>query len=927
MRKTLLTLIVGLSLTAMLSAMMWPDDFTQTLTKKLHALQENLRMEKVYVQMDKMHYRAGETIWLAGYVRALTNFSTAGESEILHIELLNAAGNEVETRGFQVVDGKAEGTLELPKDLPTGNYQLRAYTHWQLNEKNPAIFHQQVFVKGITAQKETPAAKTSNAYTLDFMPEGGSLVYGLKSRIAFNMVDSKGLPVEVEGQIKDEQGTLVTAFSSAIHGMGAFDLLPEEGIEYTVEITKPDNFNGKVNLPKALGKGVVLRLENIDEASAEISLQSSERQRLQIILRQGGKIVYQGTTETQDTQITKHIPFVDLQMGVAQLTLFDTEMRPLAERLLYVESNKKLNIEVKTDKETYGPGEEVNLSLTVSDENGRPCAADLSLAAIEMELATASAGKGSSMISWMTLESELKGSIYKPQSFFYASTLVNKEGVDYLLMTQGWRRYEWQHLLSQSPEMPAYPAEQLALTGTVVNAYNQLPLAGAQVMLNEGEQVVETDKNGQFVLSRTHPERGVTLYVSSPGFGTQQQRIIGMPTALKYEMQVQAVVTPQTRDRLGVKPNRARVALQDPAPHIDREINNLFGPSLLPYDWPQARFKPVAQVESVFIEPVFNKETAILNMKEVGIYSYGRVPVFPRDPNLQSVTQFDAAEIEHISVRGVNDFASLSAGVYQSDSESASISIRGARPSGTMYIVDGVKVRGGAELPQGAMDKVQVYLGGAPAEFGDFTGGVIVMESKGPRMMWMMDTVAIIEKWPQATNLEDVLSQITPPKGEVKGACSVTVFVDENGQYKRHRLSWTTHREWSKILKPLLPQLQFDPAITTEGTPYPYHVDMPFAFYADDELAKDHPTDTLSLPELQSKTDFYAARSFYVPSAEAMKGKYDDRTTLYWNGRLKVPASGRLVVRFRTSDVATRFGIVVEGIGEEGRIGRMTIGE
>jgi hypothetical protein len=836
------------------------------------------------------------------------------------VELLNDTGMQLESRGFEVVDGKAEGTIELSDELPTGNYQVRAYTHWQLNEKEPPIFDRQIFVKGLGAKKERSASAESLSYKLDFMPEGGYLVNGLKSRLAFKMTDGKGLPVEVAGSIKDERGNQIATFESAINGMGAFDFAPQAGAAYKVEISEPADFDSKIALPAALEQGVVLRLESISEDLAEITIQSLERQPVEIVLIQRGEVVFKRKAETKNGEILKQIPLSDLQMGVAQLTLFDQQNRPLAERLLYVQGKKHLNIEVQTDKETYGPREEVKLSLTVSDETGRPCAADLSLAAVEAELASAGAGKGSHMTTWMTLESELKGKVYNPQSYFYSHSKVDKVAVDYLLMTQGWRRYDWQQKLSNVA--PAIPAEQLSLTGTVVNAYNQLPLSGAQVTLNEGDLVVETDANGKFTLPRTHPDRAVTLYISAPGFGTQQQRIIGMPTTLRYEMRVLPVVTPQTKDRLGVKPDRAKFALQEPVPNISNQLEANFTPAIIPFSWPERQFVPISRVVSTPVEPeAFDTETSTLNMKEVGIYSYGRVPVFSRDPNLQSVTQFDAKEIEHIGVRDVIDFAALSAGVFQPDAGSAELSFRGALPSSTQYIVDGVKVRGGAELPKGAMGKVQVYLGGAPAEFGDFTGGVIVMESKGPRMMWLMDTVAIIDVLPQTTNLEEVLSQVSPPPGEVQGKCEVTVFVDEEGNYKRHKFNWTTHKSWTKTLKPLLSQLEFEPAITTAGTPYPYHIDLPIAFYADDELAKDHPTDTLTLPEVRSAADFYAARSFYVPSAAELKGKTDDRTTIYWNGRLQVPASGRLVVRFRTSDVATRFGVVVEGIGEEGRMG------
>lgn len=920
MRKKILFLIVGLCLTATLSAMMWPDNFTEKLKEKLKTFQQYLPMEQVYVQMDKMHYRAGETIWLAGYVRSLADLSKAGPSEILQIELLDAAGKALEKRGFQLSEGKAEGTIELPNELPTGTYQLRAYTHWQLNEREPAIFHQPVFVKGISGPGSKTDILSDKGYQLDFMPEGGSLIYGLKSRVAFKMVDEKGLPVEVAGTIKDGQGKLITTFSSEMHGMGSFDFVPKEGVSYQVEIIRPADVEQSLRLPQALPDGFVIRLEEINAEFAEVKIIGNKRQAITMVLRQHGDVVYEGKAEIGKDGIERKIPVGDLVQGVAQLTIFDSESRPFAERLIYVPGKKHLNIEVKTNQSSYGPGEEVKLSLTVSDEAGRPCAADLSLAAIAADLAEARAEKGSNLISWMTWESHLRGSVFQPQSYFDGKNQVIPQAVDYLLLTHGWRRYDWQYVLSENPVVPAIPAEQLALRGEVVNAYNQLPIEGAQVMLYEGEEIVQTDAKGHFRIPRRDAYRAVTLYISAPGFGTQQQRIIGVPGALKYELAVKPVVTPQTKERLSVKPDPFQGRVQPSAPDIASQLSKNYAPLHQAYFWPATQPAPVRQVEMKPPGPSFDEATSTLNMKEVGIYGT-RVPVFPRDPNLQSVTQFDATEIQHIPVRSINDFAALSAGVYQADAEGSALNVRGGRSTSNQYIVDGVKVRGTGELPQGAMKKVQIYLSGAPAEYGDFTGGLIVMESKGPRMMWMMDTVAVIETPPRPVNMEEVLSQVNPPQGEVKGSSWVTVFVDEKGRYKRHKIQNSTHKGWTKSLKTVLPSLNFEPAITTAGTPYAYQVDLPFAFYADDELAKDHPTDTLTLPELRSSADFYAERSFYVPSPAQLKGKTDERTTLYWNGRLSVPASGRLTVRFRTSDVATRFAVVVEGIGDDGRLG------
>ena len=56
---------------------------------------------------------------------------------------------------------------------------------------------------------------------------------------------------------------------------------------------------------------------------------------------------------------------------------------------------------------------------------------------------------------------------------------------------------------------------------------------------------------------------------------------------------------------------------------------------------------------------------------------------------------------------------------------------RGSRPQSTMYIVDGVKTRNGVlGIPGGAIGHVTVYTGGVPAKYGDFTGGVVVIETR-----------------------------------------------------------------------------------------------------------------------------------------------------------------------------------------------------
>ncbi len=104
--------------------------------------------------------------------------------------------------------------------------------------------------------------------------------------------------------------------------------------------------------------------------------------------------------------------------------------------------------------------------------------------------------------------------------------------------------------------------------------------------------------------------------------------------------------------------------------------------------------------------------------------------VFEKDPAV--VTTLSQADIKNIPRQNVQSLAALTAGVFQSDQGATDISIRGARSSSTTYIVDGVKVRGQTPVPQAAIQQLQVYTGGTPAEFGDFTGGVISYTTMNP---------------------------------------------------------------------------------------------------------------------------------------------------------------------------------------------------
>ncbi len=88
-------------------------------------------------------------------------------------------------------------------------------------------------------------------------------------------------------------------------------------------------------------------------------------------------------------------------------------------------------------------------------------------------------------------------------------------------------------------------------------------------------------------------------------------------------------------------------------------------------------------------------------------------------------------DIKNATSRDVKNIASTTAGVNQRD-DGANLNIKGARSNSTYYYIDGVKVRGSIALPQQGIEQISVITGGIPAQYGDATGGIVTMTTRGP---------------------------------------------------------------------------------------------------------------------------------------------------------------------------------------------------
>ena len=125
----------------------------------------------------------------------------------------------------------------------------------------------------------------------------------------------------------------------------------------------------------------------------------------------------------------------------------------------------------------------------------------------------------------------------------------------------------------------------------------------------------------------------------------------------------------------------------------------------------------------------FAFEEAGIDLAEVVVVEY-KNPVMTVDETTQGAT-ITSDEVKRLGSRNINAIAGISAGATAAD-EGAEVSIRGARTDATQYIIDGIRVTGGALIPETEIDQLQVVTGGVEAKYGDLSGGIIAITTKGP---------------------------------------------------------------------------------------------------------------------------------------------------------------------------------------------------
>ena len=281
---------------------------------------------------------------------------------------------------------------------------------------------------------------------MTFFPEGGNLILGLQSKVAFKIINERGENVEVNGYILDDIGNEATTFSTFYKGAGYFLFTPD-GKKYSA-IVRYKNKIYKFALPEELHDGYVMNIGNLRNEFIDVKIEKSQNLAAQPIglsvSCRGKAYLFQSIRVDSTNCFGLNIPKKELFSGVNQFTLFNTNGDVLSERLVFVNhpDEKQLSFQVTPSGQSYQPYQPIDLKFQIRDPRGLPVETDFSLA-VRDEGTEDYTGDVGSIMTNLLLSSDLKGYIEAPSSYFNQEDTQKNLKLELLMMTQGWRRYSW----------------------------------------------------------------------------------------------------------------------------------------------------------------------------------------------------------------------------------------------------------------------------------------------------------------------------------------------------------------------------------------------------------------------------------------------------------------------------------------------------
>ncbi len=426
--------------------------YAQTVENSINLRGTNFPQEKIHIHFDKESYLPGETIWFKAYL--FEENLPSVRSTNFYAALYDEQGKLIQQKISPIFNSSSDGYFTIPDSLQSSQVICRAFTAWMLNFDTGMVYSRALKINS----NRSPAAKESHKTTsLQFFPEGGDIIEGVVNTVAFKASYNNGLPFFADGVIKkQETGEVMMPLNNVHDGMGKFDLDFQPGDRYYAEWTDHQGNKQQTGLPAAKSRGVSLKLTIQKDKLYYNVVNKTGSDSLHVLMYMYQKVFYTTHIKVPAAEpFTGMVPVGVLPSGTMQLTVFDAAWQPVAERVAFINNyNYNINAALVTKEINTQKRGKNTLEILVADT--MPANMSLSISDADMNAESS----GNTIVSDFLLKGDIKGYVHNPAYYFTGnSDAALRSKLDLVMLTHGWRRYNWAEVMAQ--KMPAinFPAD------------------------------------------------------------------------------------------------------------------------------------------------------------------------------------------------------------------------------------------------------------------------------------------------------------------------------------------------------------------------------------------------------------------------------------------------------------------------------------
>ncbi|MFT3752976.1 MAG: TonB-dependent receptor plug domain-containing protein [Paludibacter sp.] len=338
-------------------------------------------------------------------------------------------------------------------------------------------------------------------FDVQFFPESGNLLEGQLQLVAFKAIGTDGLAVDVSGKVYSDKNEEISDFSSFNKGMGKFSLQVDSGRTYYAIVKSAKGIEKRFPLPKSQNQGIALHLGySRGKLFYEIMNKTREAHNaFYLLIHSRGRLLAGLPVNELSGQISESL----LPPGIVSMSIVDTLGNTYCERICFVRNPASPAVRMESNKPVYGKREPVDLSFNIRSATGNLSAGNYSLSITDSKVVKLDS-LSDNIMTYLLLSSDIKGHIEEPSGYFTDNQAMDREKMDNLMLTQGWRRFNTADVVKGKIKEPTYYLEAgQALSGKVLNILNKPSKKCGIIMISPYKRTIklaETDSLGRYLI-------------------------------------------------------------------------------------------------------------------------------------------------------------------------------------------------------------------------------------------------------------------------------------------------------------------------------------------------------------------------------------------------------------------------------------------